>query len=75
MKQTINVETTIVTELSAQDVLAYVQEKKLVPSDWKFYSIEVAGNGLSQGAKLTIKHSIKHSEAKSSNADFREPAQ
>ena len=63
MQQSINVETTIVTELTAQDVLAYVQEKKLVPPDWKFYSVEVKGNGISDGAKLII----KHTEAKSSN--------
>ena len=61
MKSTANVETTILVELTAQDVLAYVQEKKLVPDDWKFYSVEVTGSGISQGAKLTI----KHSEAKS----------
>lgn len=44
-------------ELTPQDVLAYVKENDLVPSDWKFYSVEVTGLGTSGGAKLTIKHS------------------
>ena len=56
MKQTTNIETTITVELNAQDILAYVTEKKLTPPDWDFYSVEVIGNGVSQGAKLMIKH-------------------
>ena len=57
MKSSKNVETTITVELNAQDVLAYVQEKNLVPKDWKFYSIEVVGAMVSTGCKLIIKNS------------------
>jgi len=61
MKMTTNVETTRTVELTAQDVDAYIKANKLVPADWKFYSVDVAGNGISKGCTLTI----KHSEAKS----------
>ena len=57
MKKSVIIETIIAVELTAQDVLAYVQEKNLVPKDWQFYSVEVTGNGISNGAKLTIKNS------------------
>ena len=61
MKMTTNVETTRTVELTAQDVDAYIKANKLVPADWKFYSVDVAGHGISNGCTLTI----KHSEAKS----------
>lgn len=57
MKQTVHIETTIGVELSPQDILDYVMEKKLVPSDWRYYSVNVIGNGVSEGARLIIKHS------------------
>lgn len=56
MKRNITVETTIAVDLTPQDVYAYVHEKKLVPSDWDYFSVEVVGSGISEGAKLVIRH-------------------
>lgn len=56
MKRTVNVETTIVVDLTAQDIDEYVAKNDLVPSDWEYYSTEVIGNGISNGARLIVKH-------------------
>jgi hypothetical protein len=61
MKRNIIVNTTIEVEMTAQDVYAYVTEKKLAPLDWKYFSVELVGQGVSKGAKLFI----RHTEAKS----------
>jgi len=57
MKKTVNVSTTITVDLTAQDVDEIVKEKKLVPADWEFYSVEVEGCGVSEGGRLIIKSS------------------
>lgn len=64
MKKLTTVDTTIVVELSAQDILDYADHMKVVPADWKFYSLELVGKGISDGGKLIIRHSANHHETK-----------
>lgn len=66
MKSIANVETTLRIELTPQDILQFIKDKELVPADWKFYSFDLQGEGVSQGAILTIKcRQIGHSIPKS----------
>lgn len=65
-----NTETTLTVELTAQDMLEIIQgiPASPIPKDWKYYSIEVQGNGVSKGATLTIKCSqVGHSIPKQPN--------
>lgn len=55
MKTTTNVETTLTVNLSPQDVLKIIADYKIVPPDWKYYSFDLKGEGISKGAILTIK--------------------
>lgn len=59
MKRTKMIETTITVELSAQDIIEWIKAKQFIPSDWKYYSVEVVGSGISKGANLVIKE-IRH---------------
>ena len=63
MKRTVNVETTIVVDLSAQDIDEDITKNNLVSSDWKYYSTEIIGNGVSNGARLIVKHLAMDSAA------------
>lgn len=56
MKTTKQVETTITHELTVQDVLEWVTHAKMVPPEWKYFSVSVEGLGLSKGAKITVKN-------------------
>lgn len=56
MKKRISVETTISVELTAQDLERYIRQESLIPKDWKYFSTNIIGKGVSQGAELVIKH-------------------
>ena len=56
MKIKTTIETTKEVELSAPDLVKYAKDLGIVPKEWKFYSVEIIGNGISNGATLKLKH-------------------
>lgn len=55
MYKRIDTETTITVVLSNQDIVDIAKNLSLIPKDWTFYSVEVKGNGTSQGANFIFK--------------------
>lgn len=54
-KSTTN-ETTITVVLTPQEIEKITRDLNLIPKDWTFFSIDVKGNGISNGATLTLKY-------------------
>lgn len=51
-----SVETTIIHEISVNEIQEWLYTKKLIPEDWKFFSVNLEGLGVSQGVKITLKN-------------------
>lgn len=65
MKTRKTIETKIEVEMFPQDVFDWAIAKGIVPADWKFYSAEIEGHGISKGAKITLRHTdFKEEETK-----------
>ena len=57
MKSKTTIETTKTIDLTAQDIIKFAQDNGLIPKEWKFWSAEIEGKGISNGGTLTIRHS------------------
>lgn len=49
-------ETKIVAEVRHEQLAQYLKDQGVIPKEWDSYSINVEGNGISQGAKVTVCH-------------------
>lgn len=59
MTKYITTETVINTELSAQDIINISKYLGIIPNDWEFYSVEIKGNGISNGANIIVTQTTK----------------
>ena len=54
MTKRITTETTLNVCLSNQEIIDIAKSLKMIPENWDTFSVEVKGNGISQGANITF---------------------
>lgn len=52
MTKRITTETTFNICLSNQEIIDIAKSLKMIPENWNLFSVEVKGNGISQGANI-----------------------
>lgn len=52
MTKRITTETTLNIYLNNQEIINIAKSLKMIPENWDFFSVEVKGNGVSQGANF-----------------------